>query len=99
MYLRVLIAATLFCVATFVPQSAAYSLLGSKWTTATVTMQLQLGTGSSVLLDGFSSWGASAEDALFTWNGHIGSSKFAVVRDSTAPRGENRLNNVYFSGD
>src|SRR5688572_18799727 len=100
MHLRVLIAASLFCVAAFVPQSAAYSLFGSKWTTSTVTMQLQLGASSGVLLDGFSSWGASAEDALFTWNGHISSSKFAVVRDSTASRvAGNRLNNVFFSDD
>jgi hypothetical protein len=100
MHFRAFLAATLFSVVGFTPHSSAYSLFGSKWSTATITMQLQLGAGSGVLLDGFSSWGASAEDALFTWNSHISSSKFAVVRDSTAPKvAGNRLNNVFFSDD
>jgi hypothetical protein len=98
MHLRGFSFATVFCAAIIVPKLAAYSLYGSKWTTSTVTMHLQLGAGSGVLLDGFSSWGASAEDALFTWNSHIGATKFAVVRDSTVARSSSN-NNVFFNGD
>ena len=63
-----------------------------------MTMQLQLGTNAPALADGFTSWGASAEDALARWNTNMGALRVAVVRDSTAPRAEgNRLNNVFFS--
>src|SRR6187402_1723403 len=81
-----------------VPRAEAYVLSGPKWTTSTITMQLQLGSGSGVLLDGFTSWGTSAEDALAIWNNNIAATRFSVVRDSTANRASgNRINNVYFS--
>jgi hypothetical protein len=100
MNLRVSIAVLLLGVAAFISRSAAYSLIGSKWTTSSVTMHLQLGAGSGVLLDGFPNWGASAEDALAIWNGHIVATKFSPVRDSTAGRASgNRINNVFFSND
>ncbi|MGH7946479.1 MAG: matrixin family metalloprotease, partial [Opitutaceae bacterium] len=100
MNFRVLSAVTLLAVTAFLPRAAAYTLYGPKWTTAVVTMHLQLGAGSGVLSDGFPSWGASAEDALFVWNSHIGASNFSVVRDSTVARTSgNRLNNVFFSDD
>ena len=86
MNFRALLSATILFAAVFTPRCAAYSLYGTKWAIANVAMQLQLGAGSGVLLDGFPSWGASAEDALSLWNSHIGSSKFSVVRDSTATR-------------
>jgi hypothetical protein len=63
-------------------------------------MQLQLGSTSSPLSDGSPSWGSAAEDALSVWNTEIGSTRFAVVRDSTAPIAQgNRQNNVFFSKD
>jgi hypothetical protein len=79
-------------------QLFAYSLSGEKWTTSPITMQLQLGASATPLLDGSASWGASAEDALSTWNSYIGSVRFAVVRNSTATIAQsNRQNNVFFS--
>lgn len=76
----------------------AFNKGAQKWTATPVVMHLQLG-GSGVLLDGSTSWGASAEDALFKWNALVGAVQFSVVRDSTAAitRG-NRINNVIFSG-
>ncbi len=77
----------------------AYALTGSHWYSTPITMQLQLGPSSGTLSDGFTSWGASAEDALAVWNSYIGTNRFAVVRDSTASIAQgNRLNNVFFSG-
>jgi predicted Zn-dependent protease len=76
----------------------AYVLLGYHWTHSPVTMQLQLGPASTALSDGSASWGASAEDALATWNSKIGAISFAVVRDSTATKAQgNGINNVFFS--
>src|SRR5690349_6325018 len=78
----------------------AYSLVGYYWTTTPITMQLELGSASGTLLDGYTSWGASAEDALNSWNNYISRSKFAVVRNSTAALGYgNGSNNVFFSSD
>jgi matrixin len=75
----------------------AYTFMGSRWPDGTVTMQLQLGS-SGTLLDGSSSWGVSAEDALATWNRYVSRVQFRVVRDSTAALGSgNSLNNVFFS--
>src|SRR5688572_15408258 len=80
------------------PPLSAYSLIGTKWTAPTITLHLQLGASSTPLSDGFTSWGASAADALATWNSHISSSKFVVVHDSNVSRASrNGLNNVYFS--
>ena len=82
------------------PRALAYSLTGTRWAGSTATMHLQLGASPGPLLDGFASWGASAEDALAMWNNNMGGLRFAVVRDSTATRAEgNRVNNVFFSGD
>lgn len=76
----------------------AYTYTGTKWAGSTITMHLQLGASNGPLSDGNASWGASAEDALSTWNACLGSTKFAVVRDSTAAKAQgNRLNNVFFS--
>ena len=75
-----------------------YSLLSDKWPDgSTIVMQLQLGATTQKLTDGSASWGASAEDALSTWNRYVDTVKFSVVRDSTAVKGDgNRINNVFF---
>ena len=45
-----------------------------------------------------SCWGQSAEGALATWNTYLNRVQFRVVRDSTAPTGDNNgYNNVFFS--
>lgn len=100
MNFRVFTCATILFVAALAPRAAGYNLSGSKWTLSSVSMHLQLGAGSGVLLDGSPSWGAAAEDALSVWNSYIGATKFSVVRDSTAIRAQgNRINNVFFSSD
>ena len=76
----------------------AFNLGGQRWRTTPVVMQLQLGSSNGTLIDGSTSWGASAEDALSIWNGVLTNVKFTVVRDSTATKSDNnRLNNVFFS--
>ena len=80
--------------------AAAYSLIGPRWAIPAINMHLQVGAPASPLLDGFTSWTASAEDALLMWNNQIGATRFVPLRDSTASRSEaNGLNNVFFSAD
>jgi hypothetical protein len=94
MLARSCLAAAALCAASALH---AYTFTGSHWYSATIPMQLQLGA-SGALTDGSTSWGASAEDALSTWNSNIGVVRFTVVRDSTAAKAQgNRLNNVFFS--
>jgi hypothetical protein len=89
------IIATLFIAA---PAIHAFNLDDERWRTSPVTMHLQLGTISGSLIDGSTSWGAVAEDALATWNGVLTNFRFTVVRDSTVAQARsNRLNNVFFS--
>lgn len=76
----------------------AYVFLGQVWPDGSIVMQMQLGSSSGTLLDGSTSWGQSAEGALATWNNYLSRVQFRVVRDSTAPTGDNNgYNNVFFS--
>lgn len=78
---------------------ASYALIGASWPNGPIVMQLQLGS-SGTLLDGSASWGASAENALATWNQYLWRSSFRVVRDSTAPIASlNGYNNVLWAND
>src|SRR5262249_5732648 len=75
----------------------AYVFLNDRWVDGSIVMHLQLGSSGS-LIDGRSSWNASAEDALATWNNNVDRVKFRVVRDSSVPTGDNNgYNNVFFS--
>lgn len=96
---RFLLRATTSLAFIFAALSArAYNLGGQRWNTTSVVMQLQLGASSGTLIDGSTSWGVSAEDALGLWNNVVTNVKFTVVRDSTAAKADgNRLNNVFFS--
>lgn len=68
------------------------------WPNGTITMHLQLGSGSGTLLDGATSWGSVFESALSIWNQSISRVSFGVVRDSTAATGDgNGTNNVFYS--
>jgi nitrogen fixation protein len=61
-------------------------------------MRLQLGSINGTLIDGSTSWGAAAEDALATWNNNLANMQFSVERDSTASLGYgNGINNVFWS--
>lgn len=76
----------------------AYWLNGQRWT-SNVVMHLQLGA-SGTLIDGSSSWDASAEGAMARWNQHLSGLEFRVVRDSTAAiAGSNGVNNVFWDDD
>jgi hypothetical protein len=76
----------------------AYNLSGQRWAGSPVVMNLQLGASPGALLDGSTSWGAAAEDALAAWNANLKNFQFSVVRDSTAPIGRgNGSNNVFWS--
>ena len=68
------------------------------WPDGEIVMQLQLGgTGGGTLIDGNTTWGTPAENALAIWNQILGRVQFSVVRDSTIPRvfGDGK-NSVYF---
>jgi hypothetical protein len=77
----------------------AYSLGGQRWT-SDIVMHLQLGSGSSTLIDGNTSWNQVAENALALWNPFLRDVSFGVVRESTVgmARG-NDVNNVFFADD
>ncbi|MEP7304031.1 MAG: matrixin family metalloprotease [Acidobacteriota bacterium] len=76
----------------------SYVASGGTWRDGAIVMQLQLGSSNGALIDGFTSWGASAESALATWNGYLSRVEFRVVRDSTAGVAmTNGSNNVFWS--
>lgn len=61
-------------------------------------MQLALGTPSSPLIDGSTSWDAVAQSALAAWNPYMGANTFSGVSGSSAPKAQgNGINNVFFS--
>lgn len=76
----------------------AFNPSGDRWANGDIPMQLQLGAANGALLDGTTSWDAQAEVALEQWNANLTNSKFAPLRNSTAPiaRG-NGLNNVFWA--
>lgn len=89
-----------FVVAFVLSVSPAFTYVtqSTRWSAGDIVMELQLGTSSRTLLDGSASWGESAEHALADWNEHLGTVRFKVVRDSTAPvAGNNSRNNVFWS--
>ena len=90
------LAALIICVTTMASPSG-FSLLANKWPNGTVTMHLQLGSGSGTLIDGSTSWNQVATNALATWNTNIDLVKFSAVNDSTVSRGDGTgTNNVFF---
>lgn len=65
--------------------ASAYVLEGQSWTRdRTVQMQLSLG-GMQLLSDGFTSFNASAQDALNLWNGYLAHLQFSSVFNSPVP--------------
>src|SRR5206468_3678360 len=93
----VLLAAATSAVLTL--RAFPFALEGQPWPQGSnVVMQLSLGNGSGTLIDGFTSWGASADDALGRWNQQVAHFKFAAVRDSTvAPTANDGQNSAFFS--
>lgn len=98
MLCRLLVVAATCCV--FTARVTAYSFTGTRWTGSNATLHLQLGSTPAPLLDGATSWGAAAENALAVWNAQLASFRFGVQRDSTAAKAQgNRVNNVHFAPD
>src|SRR5450432_290809 len=75
-----------------------YVLEGESWTLdRTVAMQLSLG-GPRSLSDGFSSFNASAQDALNLWNQHLAHLQFTTVLASpVTPSSGDDENSAFFS--
>ena len=75
----------------------AFRLMGPSWPSGSIVMHLQLGTGSGTLINGCTSWGCVAEEALAEWNLYLNRTQFTVVRDSTASiDSSNGITNVFF---
>jgi hypothetical protein len=83
---------------TLAATALGYVLEGQTWPqNSSVTMQLSLGSNQT-LIDGFTSFNQSAEDALALWNQKLARLQFAVVRNSTvSPTDGDRRNSVFFS--
>lgn len=88
-----------FATALAIAGAFGYALEGQKWPQGSnVTMQLSLGTGTQTLMDGFTSFNQSAEDALAQWNRYLARLQFSVVRNSSVtPRSGDRQNSVFFA--
>lgn len=77
---------------------AGYSVNSTKFDNGTLTMHMQLGSGSGTLIDGSTSWNQTVTNALATWNTYIDLLKFSAVQDSTSPIADrNGVNNVVFN--
>ncbi|HYP17914.1 MAG TPA: matrixin family metalloprotease, partial [Opitutus sp.] len=75
----------------------AFDAPGYSWPTGNVTLQLQLGRPAGTLIDGAIHWDDVAAAAGDTWNAVLQRSRFAFVRNSTAPKSRgNSFNNVFF---
>jgi hypothetical protein len=77
-----------------------YALLDQKWPNGTITMHLELGSGSPSggWIDGSTSWNQVATNGLAAWNPHIQLATFSAVPNSTAPDADgNRVNTVTFN--
>src|SRR5947209_223250 len=91
----------LFCVASPLMAFRIAAFNGTPttgWPSGDIVMELALGgTSGSTLIDGNTTWGVPAENALAIWNQILGRTQFKVVRDSTIPRvfGDGK-NSVYF---
>jgi hypothetical protein len=87
-----------FALAFLTVTSRAYTFTRSRWASgSTVTMHMQLGSGSLSLIDGATSWNQVGEWALAAWNGNANIA-FGIVKNSSSGIGsDNDINNVYFS--
>jgi hypothetical protein len=71
-----------------------FTTLGSRWSSGSITMLMQL-TGGSGLADGSANFNAAATSALSVWNQHLNRVRF-VGTNSTAGRGDGDLRNQVF---
>jgi len=74
----------------------AYKAMGEKWRDGSINMQLQLGSPSTLLIDGSADWNAVADGAFATWNQYLNGVQFASTRGSSAVSAGNGVNTVSF---
>jgi hypothetical protein len=93
-----LVLATAIGLALIQSPVGAFRTSDYSWLTATVPMQLQLGSSSGSLINGCQSWGCAAERAMADWNLFLNRTQFTAVRESSAGIGDdNLLNNVFYA--
>lgn len=91
---RLAIAAFATLVSTAAP---AYQLGGPAWPSGNITLQLQLGSPATPLMDGATSWDDVALAAIEEWNAVLIRSKLVGVKSGTTNRSPRNLRNeVYF---
>lgn len=86
--------------ATAAPMLRAYTKFGYTWLAGDIPMTLELGTPTSPLSDGSTSWNAPAEASLADWNNQLGRIRFTSTRATTTevpPADQDHANNVFFS--
>jgi hypothetical protein len=78
-------------------EGSGFALNGYRWPDGSqITMHLQLDRPMVPLQDGFSSWNASAADALAIWNQYLDHASF-VEGPALEPAGDDGANSVSFS--
>ena len=91
----------ILCIASLIPladKARGYVLEGKSWPNpSTLTFHVQLGTPSSHLQDGSTSWNAAAAPAFTTWNGVLGGMKLNTVNTGSAVASGDGVNSVVFS--
>ena len=88
--------AILVLIAAASQSAGGFSLVGSRWRSGTVTMNLQLAGGSG-LSDGSASFNAAVAGAMATWNESLNRVRFVAVSGNPGPGGDNdSLNQVFF---
>ena len=78
-----------------------FSLVGQRWTTDVVPVELQLG-GAAGLVDGSADWDACARQSLAAWNAALASTamRFTAVRGmSSPPVAVDGINSIVFAAD
>ncbi|MDQ2918486.1 MAG: M10 family metallopeptidase domain-containing protein [Verrucomicrobiota bacterium] len=88
------------CTTIFAAQIAhGYVLNGKTWPTNTnIVFQLSLGSASSTLSDGNTSWNAAVLPVLNMWNSQMQRVQLSAVMDSTAPSASgDHVNSVVFA--
>ncbi len=79
--------------------ASGYVLNGKTWpTNANIVLQLSLGSPSSTLTDGNTSWNAAVLPVLNMWNSQMQRVQLTAVMDSSAPASSgDRVNSVVFA--
>lgn len=90
---------TLFAFAVIAQGAFGYVLNGKTWATnSNIVLQMGLGSPSSTLTDGSTSWNAAVLPVLNMWNSQVQRVQLSAVMNSSAPASSgDRVNSVVFS--